>query len=305
MKWKRFIVFLVGSIAMMAMALIFYLPKATNSPPTEVQNWNTETNLPLIGTRTYYDLIFLGTSHARIFSRFQNHERVEKTLGKSLINLAQGYERGGARSQQMYFLYFYEQQNFANTLVYFVDPFIFYRKRMDANPEIYTNEPFNHDFYNVLKENDTPKEILNFYLTKEQKGLRPTIYPEFDKTYQGAQANDLQQEQFEERIRFLYEDSYDKSQFDQTFANLTQTFRVAREHGMRVVVIIPTTLLPEQKGDKLVYAALEKGSKDGLYEYYNFAHAIKDTSLYYDTDHLNTEGVLLFTNQYLKPILEK
>ncbi|MBP7967057.1 hypothetical protein KAZ66_02175 [Candidatus Woesebacteria bacterium] len=306
MRSKRFIIITIIEIVIIGFIIVdlFFMP-ANNEPAEErLSNSQTEANLPVIGKREYYDAVFLGTSHARIFSRFENHARVEKVLGKKIINLGQGYERGGAKSQQTYLNYFYERGNFATTLVYFVDPFIFYRRNLDENVSIYVNEPYRHDFSNILKDVETNKEIVAFYETKTAKGIRPTRYPEFEKKYQGNVSN-ITPESINERIAYLYKDQYNKEQFDKTFRTLMETIEIARGRGMKVIVIIPTTQLPTQPQDKYVLDALRAEAKKGLFAFYDFSHVITDPSLFYDTDHLNTPGIMYFTQKHLKPLLDK
>lgn len=306
MRSKRFIIITIIEILIIGFIVVdlFFLP--SNNEPVEerLSNSQTEANLPVIGKREYYDAVFLGTSHARIFSRFENHARVEKVLGKKFINLGQGYERGGVKSQQTYLNYFYERGNFATTLVYFVDPFIFYRRNLDENVSIYVNEPYRHDFNNLLKDVETNNEIVEFYETKAGKGIQPTKYPEFEKKYQGD-ISSITPEAIDDRIAHLYQDPYNKEQFDKTLSILLQTIEIARGHGMRVVVIIPTTQIPAQPRDSYVLDALRAEAKKRLFTFYDFSHVITDPSLYYDTDHLNTPGILYFTKKHLKPILDK
>ena len=45
-------------------------------------NYQTESNLLFFKTQTDYDVLFIGISHARNFSRHKNHIQVEKILNK-------------------------------------------------------------------------------------------------------------------------------------------------------------------------------------------------------------------------------
>lgn len=305
MASKRFVFLTIIELIVIAYILtdLFVLSKTT--PEVRLANWETEANLPVIGKREYYDVVMLGTSHARIFSRYQNHERVEKALDRKFINLSQGGERGGVRNQQVYLDYFLRRRNTAETLVYFVDPFVFYRSSLDNNEKIYINEPYRKDFASLLKQVETDTKKIDFYNTKDSRGIQPIEYPEFDKTYQETQSGTPSLDAINERIQFLYTDDYNKVKFDETLRVLMGTITKAKNEGMRVIVIVPTTQLPEQLGDKYVLEALKEESNKGDFEYYNYSHIISDTAMYYDTDHLNTEGIVFFTKQYLKPILDK
>lgn len=306
MKGKRFILVTIVEIVIILLIVLdlFIMPSKKDIPEKRLENWQTEANLPVIGRREYYDAVFLGTSHARIFSRFKNHDRVEAALDKTFINLGQGYERGGVKSQQTYLDYFYQRGNFANTLVYFVDPFIFYRKSLDENHTLYVNEPFREDFFSHLQDEETSQDIVSFYETKQSRGIQPTKYPEFEKNYM-ADIGKIDEKAIQDRVAHLYTDPYNQQQFDKTLQTLLETIRIARGRGMRVVVILPTTQIPRQPQDEPVITGLRKEAKTGLFEFYDFSRAITDPALYYDTDHLNTPGILYFTKKHLKPILDK
>ncbi len=301
---RKFAIITIVEIIIIVVVLLdlFVIPKEVE---VRLENWQTEANLPVIGKNEDYDAVFLGTSHGRIFSRFKNHDRVEKILGKNFINLSQGGERGGVNSLQSYLLYFYMRDNSAKTLAYFVDPFSFYHKTLDDNPKIYINEPYRKDFYNLLVDQQTDKAIIDFYKTKDEKGIKPIEYPEFNKDIEDTKVATLEGKALVDRINYLYTDAYNREEFEKTLQTLLETIRIAQNHGTRVVVIVPTTQFPEQLGDRFVLDALKEHASKSRYEYYNYSTAITDPALYYDTDHLNTEGVLLFSEKYLKPILDK
>ncbi len=305
MKRNRFIIIIIIQIAIIGF-ILYDLNVFTKAPPEErLGNWETEANLPLIGKNEEYDVVMLGSSHARIFSRFNNHKRVEKVLDRSVINLSQGSERGGVKNQQIYLKYFYGRGNEAKTLIYFVDPFVFYRKSLDNNVKTYINEPYRTDFRKELELSNTDAAIVDFYVKKDKEGILPVVYPELEKDIQDTQVATLEAQAVIDRVNYLYQDAYNKVEFEATFAILLKTLDLAKRNDTRVIVIVPTTLIPEQLGDNYVYEALREESKKGTFEYYHYAHEITDTTLYYDTDHLNTEGVLYFSEKYLKPILDK
>lgn len=269
-----------------------------------LNNWETEANLPVIQKNKHYDFVLLGSSHARIFSRYNNHLRVENLLNKKFINLSQGAEKGGVVSQQTYLRYFYQRGNTTKTLIYFVDPFMFYNSQLDDNSSLYKNEPFRLDFYYQLLMNQ-PKNsnIIEAYAAKRLDDQEATTYPQYLASSMETKTTLPSQSTIDSRVQFLYQDSYDEKKFNETVAVLMETVNIAREKNNRVVLIIPSTLFPKQIYDNYVFDSISKASRNGEFEYYNYSSAINDLDLYHDVDHLNTNGVLTFTKIFLEPIL--
>lgn len=269
-------------------------------------NWQTEANLPVIGQNKHYDFILLGTSHARIFSRYHNHARVEKLLDKKFINLAQGGERGGVVNQQAYLRYFYQKNNSASTLVYVIDPFIFYRDSLDNTPEIYQFEPFDKDFLRILEQISKNKEVIDSYKKNSVTPPRqPREYNVYQKLFQDDKTSPPTDQEIKDRVDFLYHDPFEEEKFKERFATMQESIQIARQHNTKVIVLVPTTLLKKQPKDEYILEMIRKNAGNNEYQYYNLWNAVSDTNLYYDTDHLNTEGILFFTAKYLKPLLEE
>lgn len=285
---------------MFTLCLIRY----SNIKDVKLDNWKTEANLPVIEKNKYYDFILLGSSHARIFSRYNNHKRVEKLLNKNFINLSQGGDRGGIINQQTYLRYFYLRGNTAKTIVYLLDPYVFFNNEMDTNIHLYDSEPFRLDFFYQLLINQ-PKNlsILTSYLSKL---LSKDNIPSFPKEYQ-VQANEdkvssLSANILDNRIKSLYKDSYDDKSFNNNLNDLIKTIDMAIKNKAKVIIITPTTLLPKQSEDDYFFKAI-KIIKNNKFEFYNYSNVIEDSNLYYDTDHLNTQGIITFTEDLLKPIM--
>ena len=105
--------------------LFFAYGGSTFVKQNSFKNWETESNFLIIPNNQKYDLIFLGTSHGRIFSRASNHGIVEKVLNKKLLNLSRG-SGGGIAPALINMLAFYHKGNKVDRVIYFIDPWIFY-----------------------------------------------------------------------------------------------------------------------------------------------------------------------------------
>ncbi|MBI3985226.1 MAG: hypothetical protein HY344_04830 [Candidatus Levybacteria bacterium] len=276
-----------------------------HSKDLRLNNWETESNLPVIGINEQYDFVLLGSSHARTLSRSNNHLRVEKILGKKFLNLSQGGDKTGAvLDQQTYLNYFYQRGNSAKMLVYFVDPYIFFNKSLDYNADPYLNEPFRLDFLSRLLI-DRPKnpQALEKYIKKIFETRTIAHYPVFEKPLESTIVASISAVDAKNRFNTLYKSSYNKNYFNNVLTALIQTLNIGNKHNAKIIMIVPPTLLPENENDHYAYESLNYESKRMGFEYYNYSKAIREKNLYYNIDHLNTEGVIFFTETLLKPIL--
>ena len=105
------------------------------------------------------------------------------------------------------------------------------------------------------------------------------------------------------RLKLLFPNGTDNNKFNKYKLVLDQIVALAKTRNMQITFIIPTTLLPKLPGMDKEKALLSEYKKNNI-NYYNLSKSITDLSLYSDTDHLNTKGVIKFTNTYLKTLPE-
>ena len=255
-------------------------------------NGQTETNLPLIVYGKKYDFVFLGSSHARIFSRFDSHKKVEDSLHKTFINLSQGGNKESLKNQMTYLRYFYQRGNTNKLTVYFLDPFIFYRKELLSRPDVFDNEPFRLDFlYTLLTRGDYNWETISSYVLAVNHGKvqAPT------QIKQGTVSAQL----ISTRMKNLYLDPIDTKDLQY----LTEIGELSQNHGVKVIVIIPPTLFPRHKQAEVVKKELIKLQKTARFTLYDFSEVMKNPKYFSDTDHLNGVGIQHFIQRYFRPIL--
>jgi hypothetical protein len=283
---------------------IYFMFKRQQNIDVPQLNWKTENNLPLIQRAKSYQLLFLGSSHARTFSRFENHKRVEQILKKSIINLAQGGDRAGLVDQKTYLDYFYSRKNNASVVVYFIDPYIFYNDNLDNNISLYNNEPFRVDFFiHLFKIEQVNPVIKEAYITKLISPEKINSYLEFQQKSQDSQTSTISATMIKNRINTLYKKTFNREDVNDRLAVLMDTITLAHQHNSKTILIVPPTLLGQSSQDKYIFDKLEDLSNDYSFKFYNFGDKILSKKYYYDTDHLNTAGVTYFTDTYLNTIL--
>ncbi len=261
-----------------------------------IQNGATETNLPVIGWGRRYDLLVLGSSHARILSRFDHHQMVERLLQRSMINLAQGGNRESIRNQYLYLRYFFQRRNTTSTVVYFLDPYVFFRHSLLQSPRVFDREPFRFEFLlTLLREGEWSSKTLSYLGSVfSSKDLPPKTTKETISTAERRKA----------RRKELYREEPSQEMLAKDLENLLQIVELAQRHHARVIVIVPPTLLPRTKQDDRVMGMLGMLQQYRQFELYDLSTTIPEIQYYTDSDHLNRDGAIRFTKTNLLPILK-
>ena len=279
----------VGILLMVTVAVSFLY--FSNSEEI-LGNGETETNLPVILKNKSYDFVLLGSSHARIFSRFESHNRVEQLAHMTFLNLSQGGNRESLKNQKNYLTYFYQRGNRNSITVYLLDPFIFYRRELLNNSHIFDNEPFRLDFlYTLLTSGDYNWKTVSSYIgaTSQHKSMQPT---EIKQSTTSAQI-------VRSRMNDLYRESLDANEF----RYLNEIYVASRNHGAKLIVIIPPTLFPKHKQAEEVRRELVKLQKTKNFLLFDLSEEMKDPKYFLDSDHLNNIGIERFVQRYLRPML--
>lgn len=165
--------FLLKVIAFLAVNFLVYMavvsiPQIRYSFPNNA----TESNLLSMTKNTGYDLLFMGTSHARIFSRSKNDEIVEKILSKKMFNISKGGGHGGIFPEYLFLSRFYEEKNSAKDILYFIDPWTFYSSQWNEKNYFLEDEPVDFPFMtNAIKEGVNRSVIINYLQSKLSRGI--------------------------------------------------------------------------------------------------------------------------------------
>lgn len=266
-------------------------------------NGTTESNLLVMPHGEHVGVVLLGTSHGRIFSRAGNHERVERILGESMLNLSKGEGRGIV-AEDIFLHYFYAQGNTARDVVYVIDPFVFYADAWNDDNDFLFDEPLDIRFTLFLLQTEhVPMHVWANYLKSKLAWGWVMAHPSFiqDRT---DHLSSVDPQAVHARIENLYPEGTNSQTFRTYVRRLDDIVALARAHGSRITFVIPTTLLGEMPGRADLLTELARvREKDGV-RFFDYSSAVTNPSLYYDHDHLNTAGVELFAEQYLKPLLK-
>lgn len=257
-------------------------------------NSETEANLPVLKDSTEYDVLMLGISHARIFSRHRNHERFEEATGKSLINLSQGGGFGGLDNQLLHLKYFLSRGNSAEDMVIVLSPMLMFNRNTDRTRVAFEREPFDVHFLQFVAENGVENRYqqLGYYLRSKLFWtwitVRPTSLDRMDK-----QIDRLDSAAMARTMPGAYPYGLEPAQFNDRSAVAESIFRVARENGMRVTVVMPASLFGKWPGHDETLAWLETVQYVYDLRVIDLSERwVMRTEYFYDHHHLNTDGVM-------------
>jgi hypothetical protein len=257
-------------------------------------NSETEANLPVLKDSTEYDILMLGISHARIFSRHRNHERFEARTEKSMINLSQGGGFGALDNQLLHLKFFLKNGNSANELVIVLSPMMMFNRNTDRTRVAFEREPFDPDFFRFVVENGVENRYqqLGYYLRSKLfwtwLTTRPTSLDRMDKQIDGLDSSAMAR-----TMPGAYPYGIDQMQFTDRSAVVESIFRVARENEMRITVVMPASLFGKWPGHDETMQWLET-----VRDPYNLRIVdlsdrwVMRTEYFYDHHHLNTDGVM-------------
>lgn len=267
-------------------------------------NNETDSNLLVMKDNHHYDMVFLGISHARMFSRNGNHDKVEQILGKTFLNLGKGRASCGVNEQLFYLQYAYSRGNTFDTLVYMVSPVLMYAGFLNQATNTFENEPFRVDFlkqYLTFPSENKRSRILSYVVSKFTSKwflLKPDGSPK-----DLGNLSELNDSVVQQGFKDSFKDGYNEQIFKHNCNEIKKTIALAKEHGTKVMFVFTPALFghwPQHDETVAFFKGLEE--TEGT-PFYDFSESINTPQLYYDNHHLTSEGVVLLTDSLLKPVL--
>ncbi len=286
-------------------ALIFFLLVMSSEfvRNRDFRIYETESNLLVMKDNESFDLLFMGISHARNFSRHGNHLQIEKTLGKKITNIAQGGGRCGLNEQLFYLDYFYRNENRAKKIVFVLSPPLLFSETLPVASNTFDYEPFEWSFFvnYLLFDSENKNERLLSYIqskfSMDWYSHNPSPLKAMTEKLERIDSNAVLEGQ-----ALIFRDSIQFDRFNKNVVLIEDLIRKAKSNQSEVVLIIPPALFGKWRGHIFVERLAEGIKRKYGVEYYDFSESILEPSYYYDHHHLNTKGVFYFTETFLKPI---
>lgn len=281
--------------------LIFLLLFFLSSYFFQKNKWYTDPNLKSVPANQNFDFIILGSSHAEVFSRYKNDINVKKILGKNFYSLA--LPGAGPVIEKIYLDYFYMKKNQTQKIIYFIDPFALYSK--DLNESYPYLPPGNIDlqFIGLLIENHWNIVSALNYITSILSSHWITKPQPIDKNI-FTKVGDIRDERIAKRNRYYYPTGIDQQNYTKYFKKFEEIILTAQQNNADIVFIIPPTLVKNDPGMENLSATLDILRQRYNIDYYDYSEVMTDHKYFFDMEHLNTDGVIYFTENYLKSIVK-
>jgi hypothetical protein len=272
----------------------------------EFENCDTEENIVIIPKNEHFDILFLGISHARNFTRHKNHDRVEEILNVKMLNLGKGGGKGTVANQYNYLKYFLCEGNSVNHIIYVLTMPMFYSNVMDSKSSEMAFEAFSPKYFLIslfgpgINKEQKLYDYLRSKYRNSWKKVKPNCLPTYDnvlekidslvikKGLDAAYINGLEMDALERNIKYL-----------------EKTIKFAQKNNINITFMITPTLFGEWPGHDEFMVYMKKIEKEYNVNTYNFCCVYDDhLEYFYDHHHLNTQGIIQFTKEHLSPIVD-
>ncbi len=271
----------------------------------DFKNWETESNLLVIKPDTNYNLLFLGNSHARNFSRYHNQERVEKILNKTILNLGRTGGKTGYTDYLFYLEYVYSKNITFDTIIVNIFSQMLYSNTNDLSSNTFDDEPFVFDFFfKYLKypySNNKGKRMFYYMRSKLNFNWLKTVPYSLDE--KSDELTFIDTAAINKGMKNAFIDGVDTSRFNYNCKIVEKIINTAQEHNAVVIFITTPTLFGNWPYYEDVNVFMRRMEASYGIKYYNFAITIPKPEYYYDHHHLNTKGVVYFVSNFLNPVL--
>jgi len=248
--------------------------------------------------------MFSGISHARNFSRHNNHGRVEAILDKKIINIGQGNNKCGVNEQFFYFKYFHKKKNSIDKLVIFASAPYFFSETLPLASTTFEYEPFSVSFfteYALFNSKNKGERLMNYVQTKLQPywfNYSPTSLKSKDDAL-----IEVDKVAVQEGFKATFGDGLASDAFEESKKVLENQLIFCKDKVIEVYVVITPTLFGKWPGHQELEDVINELKTKYHIKYSDFSEIMQEPKYYYDHHHLNTEGVVFFTENYLKTVL--
>jgi len=289
---------------------IFLINIYISSIKVQNRNFNnsqTESNLLVLRPNSHYDIIFIGNSHARNFSRHNNHQRVKKILNRRILNLGQSGAYCGNNEYLFYLNYIYSKNITADTIIHNLFSQMLFMPTSNIVSNTFVGEPFKFDFF--LKYLFYPyaqnKWLKMFYYIKSKSSKKWAKTKPYSLKSKTDSLLKIDSVAINKGLKYAYERGFDTNIFNRSCKITEKLIQTAQKNGSAIIFITTPTLFGDwPHHDDIVGFMSEMHDKYGI-KYFNFANCIDNPNLFYDHHHLNTKGIVYFTKNFLKPALQE
>lgn len=301
---KKFIIrtLLVG-IIFSGILILVLLASSQYVESKGFKNSQTESNTLILGSDQEYDLMFMGISHARNFSRYGNHEVVENILNKKIINIGQGGGTCGVNEQLFYLEYFYSKDNKVDTVFFILTPPMLTSEKLPVSSNTFDSELFDLNFFLKYLSFDSENKYERTVQYMQSKLKSKWIHLKPDLTIGKKDSlTGVNTEAIRNGMELAHGKNINVERFKASCAGVEKIIETVKRNNSEIVMIIPPALFGKWPEHNLVIDFAKKMKKEQNVMFYDFSESVLQPKYYYDHHHLNTKGVEYFANVFLKPL---
>jgi hypothetical protein len=264
--------------------------------------------------RKTYDYVILGASHAMPLDFGTMNGYLEQRTGTSVLNLA---TPGNGILYNRYVLDCFLERKQARNVLYVLDSFAFYSRQWNEDRfndvKLWRATPLDRSAVSHLAAmtwNEGVRfSVLADYLSGFSKINSEVRFQvdqwegeqQFDRKYRFSPTRDKQ------RIQYLYpQQAIDEAAFNRYVQQLADLIDSLKGRGIGFIAV--KTPVPEQiyrliPHEKEFDETMKALFVEKAVPFYDFSLTGNDQALFFDTDHLNREGVKAFMDNQLSAVL--
>ncbi len=263
--------------------------------------------------RPRYDWVVLGASHAMQLDFGDFNREIERETGRKILNLA---SPGTGPLYNRFVFESFSNDHRADNLLYVLDSFGFYsatwNEKRFADAKLLRRTPFVPSVARrlvvySLTEGVDPRAALDyvtgFSKINNRERFERDIWEgeaQFARPYRPSAAADRK------RIAYLYPAPPEPELFRRYLVAFAALLDEARAKGVRVVAIktpVPSGFYKGLPNEPTFDAAMSDLLAQRGIPVHDFSRVMDEASFYFDTDHMNREGLATFLDRHLKAIL--
>lgn len=279
-----------------------------NVKSKEYHNFNIEENVVITPRDKHFDFMFLGLSHARNFSRHSNHKRVEEILNRTFINYGKGGGKGNIANQYVFLKYFLSRGNTTDHIYYVLSMPMFFAERLDENAYTYEYEMLDPNFFfQILIGPDVNKgeKLYTYVRSKFDKKWQEKYGPWSEKS-RDTVLDKIDSTKIVDGFKRAYVNGLEFDTFEKNKMLMKKTIELAQKNNIEVSFIVTPSTFGVWPGHDEVMTFMEELKMQYGTDIHDYSNVyLRQKQYFYDHHHLNTAGVVKFTKEYLKPLMNE
>ncbi len=253
---------------------------------------NTESNLLTLNNKKDFDYLFLGNSHARNFSRNNQHKNLEKELGGTVLNFGQGRGICGINDQYFYLKYLLNQGYSFKYVVHAVSPPYLFDDLRNQSTTTFFEEPFSLSFLTQYLKHPAPNKFARLvHYSKTKWKLNWLKLTPLKKTENVNALEKIDLKAVQKGFKIAHPNGLSDEAFESNKNILNKSIELAKSHGIQTILLQTPILFDAWPGQEKFNHYCKSLEDKNLASYIDLSKAIDEHHFFYDHHHLNTPGI--------------